>query len=572
MRNTVIAVAVMAAVVGTLAAPIAEDYVVAEEDTIFVQTDAVATGSAATEEDKKEPEVNKVTKYHYVEKGGYPNFDKAQAGSPTGSFSRRRVMLGDHSETSKQFDDMFSKYYQNPTLDIDAEEEQGAGEDKDAGQVKATATVNPPVKRKVEVINELKPIHTMPKPNVKDPPQEFTYGGKDYEVSKVINVVKSMPARAPVPPPPVPLKPTATPPPIKAEADDDKDDDSCTTCVTAFKAQGGCNLWKSGSDPSSAIPPECAHCAFAAASACHLKPHNKIVAKASPPSKEDAKIAKAKEKGTKKAEKKLQQEQKKKKKKEKENQGVTIDKPNRVGGTSIGEPITLPPINMGHEPVSERQQRFPLHRTPSKPPVPVEAPKPVPDTPPPLKDVEPEDQVFGYNKAPKQGVWAGGNSDYSIAAPWDTNSDSPFGAKGGGNTAPAVDPTAKFAPAPAEVMVEEILAVEVPKPAGGPVPAATADAKAPWDASAEKAPWEVEQDHKHLKASLLQMAARSCAARKQAQHSSCSKVTAKATKDCSATGTACDSARRSAQEHCKRTEKETLKACFNDWKQAKQAM
>ena len=35
------------------------------------------------------------------------------------------------------------------------------------------------------MINELKPIHTMPKPDPKNPPEEYTVGGKDYEVEKV---------------------------------------------------------------------------------------------------------------------------------------------------------------------------------------------------------------------------------------------------------------------------------------------------------------------------------------------------------------------------------------------------
>merc|ERR1712216_655261 len=71
-------------------------------------------------------------------------------------------------------------------------------------------------------------------------------------------------------------------------------------------------------------------------------------------------------------------------------------------------------------------------------------------------------------KEPKEGVWAGGNSDWAIGAPWTTNKGSPFGAPGGGKTAPTqpvANPAAKF-PVPAEVMMEEIPAAmhKVAKP------------------------------------------------------------------------------------------------------------
>jgi hypothetical protein len=421
----------------------------------------------------------------------------------------------------------------------------------------------------------------MPKPDPKNPPEEYTVGGKDYEVAKVINVVKSVPAPPPVPPPPVPLKPTA---PTKTRTDtaaedpkagdedeDEDEEDKCTSCVTAFKAQGGCDLWKSGSDPSAAIPPECSHCGFAAASACHLDPHNKIVAKASPAAEKAIKDAEdAAKKAVKQAKKKAEKHAKKKPTK----QGVTIDHaaPNHDGGTSIGEPITLPPIDMGHEPISERRNggKPPLSHTPAKPPVPKEEPKPVPNTPPAIPEpAEPEDQVFGAGlKEPKEGVWAGGNSDWAISAPWTTNKGSPFGAPGGGKTAPAqpaaANPAAKFLPVPAEVMVEEIPAAvhKVAKPEAGPETDADADAKAPFEADADEAPWEQEQEHKKETAALVQMAARSCAARKAAQRSACNKAKVKAQ-----SGTA----KAAASKLCQSTMQKTLKACFEDWKAAKRA-
>lgn len=57
MRSSVIALVVMAAVVGVLSAPINENDVIAEEDTMFVQTEPPAADNATDDKAGKAPQL-----------------------------------------------------------------------------------------------------------------------------------------------------------------------------------------------------------------------------------------------------------------------------------------------------------------------------------------------------------------------------------------------------------------------------------------------------------------------------------------------------------------------------------
>jgi len=88
-----------------------------------------------------------------------------------------------------------------------------------------------------------------------------------------------------------------------------------------------------------------------------------------------------------------------------------------------------------------------------------------------------------------------------------------------------------------------------------------------WAKHAESAPWQDEDDAPID--GLLQMAARSCAARKVRQSASCKMAKDTASKNCEADSQKCDEAHRTAQQHCDSTAKATFKACFEDWQMAK---
>jgi hypothetical protein len=573
---------------------------------------------------------------------GYPSFARAD----TGQFSRRRMSANPPTEISERFDDLFDKYWDNPTKDLEDDLAKGPGGTAKDGDSSVVGKAAPGVQKKtVEVINELKPVSSddLPKPDAKHPPVVATVDGKNYEIAKVIKVEKSLPG----------VTPAASEP---AESDSPVSP-ACEKCVHEFKANGGCELWSSGKNPEEALPDHCDKtCTLQAAVACQgqlqgltvqgavaagstvLQSHSGSDAAAAALAKAEAaahkKVAQAQasseaaSKGSDeaaaaiaKAEAAAHSKVAQAKAASDERPPIS-DTPPTLGrkdskfGTRVIEAhaydrpleashmhgsiqvsdgkIVLPPL-VGEKPP-------PLLPEPTVTSVPAEShtdmPPPVdttvdedteePTPSPAPPTAEPEDEVFGLepNKIPKSGAWTGGNSNWIVASPWEQEKqDAPFG---GGEVAKVAPATAKVAaPATAKVAAPATAKVaKVARAAVAPAPVAPASEESPvasleqlpedsnaklppWAGPAEAAPWDVPKSG-GPEAALLQMAARSCAARKVQQQRACEVKKQAAQAHCQKAGAvACKAATDAADAHCTSTAKATFQACFADWQTAK---
>merc|ERR1712159_502101 len=144
MRNSVrvaLAIAVAVACVTVLAVSLTDEQRTAE-DSVLEEAAPAPQAKAPVE-----------TKYSYTSggQGHYPAFDR----SATGSFSRRRSKLAAQDATGKQFDSMFDKYFQNPSLDL--ADKMKAAQAAEAASESSTVvgTMGAPTTKTVEVIKEL---------------------------------------------------------------------------------------------------------------------------------------------------------------------------------------------------------------------------------------------------------------------------------------------------------------------------------------------------------------------------------------------------------------------------------
>jgi len=503
--------------------------------------------AAATEPDAVVPEKTvkegAIVEQLYVKnETAYPSFDS----KATGSFSRRRSTVAPQDETGRKFDKMFKSYYDDPTKDL----ANGLREHvlhemaKKASTAPTTVVGNaaPNEQNKtVEVINELKEVKPgeLPAPSSDAPPVVDTINGKDYEIKKVVRVQKTVQGEAP--PRSAPTVNEAqntgqeisdTPKQMSVDAHTPSGAvDECTSCFEKFQQKDGCDLWSKGEDASEALDKECSQscvlkisgmCKLAEAGRDVLRGNVKKKATIAPPPIEHP-LKQSHQPNIVEGDVKIP---------------MDVDHAEKEYQAIPSGRLTLPPLaepNKEPEIIREPEvQKVPaIHTTPKRPPD-TEAKAPE-YTPPAAETTDvPEDGVFGK---PSGGTWnfgkhgESGDSDFGSAAPWDeTKTDGP-----GEEVAP----------------VESLLEEEAPD----------------WAKNAESAPWQDEDDAPIN--GLLQMAARSCAARKVRQSASCKMAKDTASKNCEADSQKCDEAHRNAQQHCDSTAKATFKACFEDWQMAK---
>jgi len=471
----------------------------------------------------------------------YPSFDRP----PTGTFSRRRTTISPQDETGQKFDSMFSKYFHDPNMDLEHGlrahllHELAKKEDSKAPTTVVGNTAPNVQNKTVEVINELKEVKPgdLPTPSTANPPVVSTIDGKDYEITKVVRVQKTVAGKAP-------SKPTVPTTAQTQKSQTVKSDGSkCGSCFLSFKEKGGCDLWSKGEDPTGLLESECSGCAFIIARRCHIPNELQGNQKGDEADSEKPPILTPPKQST---------------------QPNIAEDPNKVpmdvdhvnghqyhiqSGT-----LKLPPLaDPNKEPVIIKEptvKKEPtVSTTPKRPPEGAEPP--VKYTPPPPPKPEAEDGMFGkvsHSSVITEGVWTGNNSDWSLEAPWgQAKEDAPF-LGGGGETAPIE-------------MMEQVSSTSTSVP--------------PWPPQAEAAPWQEQEPDQGAVAEpatgLLQMAARSCAARKVRQSASCKLAKDTATKKCKTLSDSqkCDEAHRAAEQHCDRTAKATFTACFKDWQIAK---
>lgn len=257
-RVALAAMAIAIAIVTVLAVSMSDEQHTAEGSVLETTT----PGGAAAQ--VKSP----ATAVKYVHAKGYPSFSK----SPTGDFSRRRTQLAKQDAVGRQFDKMFAKYFNNPSIDL--EDKLTASPASKADSQTVVGTMGAPATKTVEVIKELTRVHTPPKPTTDGkPPVVDVINGKNYEVKKVIKVQET------VAPSLTPSKPATVQPPAAAvqETPSPPAWEACETCVAQFKVAGGCVQWKAGADVSSLVSPGCDVCASAAAKACGMEPEGGTV-------------------------------------------------------------------------------------------------------------------------------------------------------------------------------------------------------------------------------------------------------------------------------------------------------
>jgi len=556
------------------------------EETVLEATNAPGGAS---------PQAKAPVETHFVKGKGYKSFDRAS----TGSFSRRRTQLGAQDATGQQFDKMFSKYFDNPNVDLE-DKLKAAQAEAEAAKPNPTVvgTMGAPVKKTVEVIKELAPVHVLPKPDTQKPPEVEVVNGKDYTVKKVIHVTKTLPGKVVQP------QPVAPPPAVPAAVPAGEE---CATCVASFKLSGGCAKLAAGADISTLTPPGCAACEDQAVEVCDslltAKTAPPAVVKPKPPPADDAAeaIDEAKAAADKAVKKETEDAQAGSAEEAAPVQKAAIKEPPQKvvaqahTATTVGEPVILPPIDIHSGEPLVNGHKITAVPPSVKPPVTVVA-KPAPveedkeeeekeeadeekdeeekaevkvsaedeadeaidkakaaankavkhetedaqtgaaeEAAPNKAIVEADDGVFGTKLVPKAGAWTGGNSNYG-------RSDQPW--KPTGNTWPPST-------------LEQV----------------NSDDVAPWDPDAEVAPWmRPEEPNKDGKTELLQMAAHACAARKLEQAKSCKKAEATAAKDCETDEQAvCDHKHEFARKFCDRTAKVAMQKCFKDWQVAKAA-
>jgi len=503
-----------------LAAVVLAVFAVSYSNESAINSEDVVLESAA--EDKlKQVLTNKV----YVESDNhYASFSQ----QPNGDFSRRRQTAAAKTDIGDHFDDMFNEYFEDPAgTDL----EKGLNAPKPKKATKETKVV--------EVIDVLKPLNkeNTPKPNAENPPEVATVNGKDYEIGKVIKVQKDVLVEKEAAPA---SKPTATsdgtlilkgtPGAATGHAVADKkqiQDEKIDTAKTVTPLEDAKEEVAAKPAAKQETPPADAEVKPAVVKTTTPAAVPKIVVK--PVAQAVSTVV-----GTTTSYSPFG------------NKKVATDSINMppagvdlVGKNhqEVGQHLILPPlVDVTTEPTILKEPSVKVAPTKAgiKAPLkPTATEAATPAVPAPNKSL-PEDGVFGDVSKLEGGVWTNGNSDWSQASPWNKASKAPWT---GGEEA------------------EDTVMIAEPDSEDSQTP--------PWAQSGAEveAPWEKQTANpKEAGGDLLQMAARSCAARKVQQKQSCNKVKAAAKSK---------SEHKSAEEHCASSAKATFQACFKDWQVAK---
>jgi hypothetical protein len=478
----------------------------AEEGAVHEASEAVAVVEVV---DKHGKIVRVKEETRYVnKKGAYPEFHT----KATGFFSRRRAAAGSQERTGKAFDDLFNKYFKDPKISL----EPGLSSLKKDGipvknamahqpKAKPTVIVANPSPQTVKVMKDIKPLKKIPK---KLPTKVATRDAKAKKISKVskANAAKE-PKKA--------VQAKKAGPVSKA---------------SETKAAHPSSIGKSTVKPTVVSQP--------------------VTKKAARPPDEDEFLSTGK----------------------------------KLGKVEVGEPVRVDPLPKTGKDIPEEPQ---LRRSPTvtvtkphKMPRPPEDEKETEDSeekdqatepkmtakekkrlvssmkPPKKENKEPKkkktEQKTPYSdkNPPEKGPWTGGNSDYGMNGPWTQKDDAPWS---GGGALP--------------FMMEQLMPEsDIP----------------PWALHKEEPEWTSEDDTADKTEKLLTVdatqgsteklvlvAAKKCAKRKLVQQSMCRKAKADADEDCNSTPSSCKTGYRFAKKHCDDTAKATFKACFKDWKGAK---